>query len=122
MQFHQGYTPPKCNPSHTKLDCKLQISLYGLRQSSRQWNAKFSSFLIIKGFMKSKVKYFLFYKGHGSTYVSLLVYVYDIVLIGASTNEIHLVLVRLSVELKLKHLGNLKHILGVEIARDHKRA
>ncbi|XP_052624956.1 uncharacterized mitochondrial protein AtMg00810-like [Lactuca sativa] len=58
-----------------------------------------------------------FLNGSGSTYVVLLVYVDDIVLIGVSLGEINLVKDRLSNEFKLKDLGNLKHFLGLEIAR-----
>lgn len=41
----------------------------------------------------------------------------DIVITGASTSEIQLVKKALSARFKLKDLGNLRHFLGLEIAR-----
>lgn len=115
MQIPQGYSVN--NTSHTPLVCKLQKSLYGLRQASRQWYSKFSSFLLTLGFTQSKSDYSLFFKGSGSTYVALLVYVDDIVITGASPTEIQFLKNALSTEFKLKDLGNVRHFLGLEIAR-----
>lgn len=49
--------------------------------------------------------------------MSLLVYVDDIVLTGASMSEINLIKESLSNKFKLKNLGKLQHFLGSEIAR-----
>ncbi|KAL7589589.1 uncharacterized mitochondrial protein AtMg00810-like [Lactuca sativa] len=55
--------------------------------------------------------------GSGSSYVSLLVYVDDIVITGASVEGLHALKQSLSQQFKLKDLGNLKLFLGLEIAR-----
>ena len=68
-------------------------------------------------FSQSKADYSLFYKGNGSSYVALLVYVDDIVITGASIEGINDLKQNLSQEFKLKDLGNLKMFLGIEVAR-----
>lgn len=50
MHFPQGYTPSVTHSDKNPMVCKLQKSLYGLRQVSHQWYYKFSSFLISQGF------------------------------------------------------------------------
>jgi len=42
--------------------CKLQRSLYGLKQASRQWNIELAKFLVTEGFTQSKNDYSLFTK------------------------------------------------------------
>ena len=56
MQLPQGYSVNQ--KSQVPLVCKLQKSLYGLRQASRQWYSKFSNFLLTLGFTQSKSDYY----------------------------------------------------------------
>ena len=95
--------------------CKLNKSIYGLRQASRQWFHKFSSALLAKGFTQSKNDYSLFYIGLGHSMVFLLVYVDDIIISGPDMEQIAQVQKKLEYLFKLKILSDLKYFLGLEI-------
>uniref|UniRef100_A0A803NZV1 Reverse transcriptase Ty1/copia-type domain-containing protein n=1 Tax=Cannabis sativa TaxID=3483 RepID=A0A803NZV1_CANSA len=79
-------------PSSTCVDnnliFQLHKSIYGLRQSSRQWYKKLSDALIREGFKQSHVDYALF-TGSDDTYITLLVYVNDIIIIGPNLTLLH---------------------------------
>ena len=62
--------------------CKLKKYLYGLKQAPRTWYDRIDSFLSILGFTKSKVDSNLCYKVEHGNPVMLLLYVYDLFVIG----------------------------------------
>ncbi|KAL4346654.1 hypothetical protein GQ457_17G001420 [Hibiscus cannabinus] len=64
------------------LVCKLNKSIYGLKQASRQWFCAFSQVVLQFGFSQSPHEHSLFIKGSGDTLIALLVYVDDIILAG----------------------------------------
>lgn len=99
---------------------KLHKSLYGLKQASRQWFARFSSVLIELGFEQSKVDSSFFIRANGTIFTHILVYVDDIVVTGNCSDTIQELKFTLDKCFKLKDLGDLKFFLGIEVAQSVK--
>ncbi|KAL0435109.1 UNVERIFIED_CONTAM: Retrovirus-related Pol polyprotein from transposon RE1 [Sesamum radiatum] len=100
--------------------CKLKRSLYGLKQTSRQWNLELTTKLLEFGFQQSPHGHCLFFKRSDSCFIVLLVYVDDILLTSSSTTEIYAVKTYLDHLFTIKGLGPAKYFLGLQLARsDH---
>lgn len=104
MHLPLGMSSPKPNQV-----CKLLKSLYGLKQSSRQWFARLSSSLLSKGYLQSISDHSLFTKKSNSSFTTILVYVSDLILAG---NDICMKSLKLKASLhntfNIKDLGYLK--------------
>ncbi|XP_019418514.1 PREDICTED: uncharacterized protein LOC109329291 [Lupinus angustifolius] len=109
--------PPGVQTENPGMVCKLQKSIYGLKQASRQWHNKLTAVLIQSGFSKSVADYSLFVKNFESSFTAILVYVDDLILTGNNINEINHMKQLLDSEFSIKDLGKLKFFLGMEIAR-----
>ncbi|RVW76793.1 Retrovirus-related Pol polyprotein from transposon RE1 [Vitis vinifera] len=97
--------------------CKLQKSLYGLKQASRQWFAKLTTALKEYGFQQSLADYSLFTYRRGNIVMNLLVYVDDLILAGNDNKVCEAFKNFLDRKFGIKNLGQLKYILGIEVAR-----
>ncbi|XP_016199805.1 uncharacterized protein LOC107640820 [Arachis ipaensis] len=100
--------------------CKLEKSLYGLKQASRQWNFKLKSVLIELGYNQCKSDYSMFTKSQSTGFTVILVYVDDLVLAGDDLLEIERVKQTLHDRFRIKDIGDLRFFLGLEVARSSK--
>ncbi|XP_062075355.1 uncharacterized mitochondrial protein AtMg00810-like [Humulus lupulus] len=117
MTLPPGLLTPPSSSTGPPMVCKLHKSIYGLKQSSRQWYTKLSEVLLNIGFTQCQADYTLFTKGHGLHFIALLVYVDDIVITGPTVTNLHQLQSSLHSHFNLKALGPLKYFLGFEIAR-----
>ncbi|KAL6348931.1 hypothetical protein AAG906_033587 [Vitis piasezkii] len=100
---------------HRKPTCLYHLSLYGLKQTSRQW---FSNVLINTGFKQSASDNSLFIKSNGNSFIALLVYIDDIVIASNNQENVDELKKFPNGCFKLKDLGNLKYFLGLETPMD----
>ncbi|CAL9009693.1 unnamed protein product [Prunus brigantina] len=112
--------PPGLRRQGENLVCRLNESLYGLKQASRNWFSKFSTAIQNAGFRQSKADYSLFTKVKGTSFVGVLIYVDDILVTGNDAQEIQLLKDSLLRQFRIKDLGNLKYFLGIEVSRSRK--
>lgn len=112
---------PGLHVPNSQVVCRLDKSLYGLKQASRQWNAKLIEFLIECGYVQFKADYSLFTKSSTTGFTVVLVYVDDLVLAGDDIGEIESLRKRLHDDkFSIKDLGKHKYFLGFEVARSAK--
>lgn len=97
--------------------CRLQKSLYSLKQASRNWLAKLWTAFREYGFKQFNTKSTLFIYKKGDIFLGLLVYVDDIILAGNNSEACAEFKAYLDSCFKKKDLGNLKYFLGIEVAR-----
>ena len=97
--------------------CRLQKSLYGLKQSLHSWFSKFSQAIETFGMQKSKSDQSVFYKNSSSSIILLVEYVDDIVITKSDSKGILSLKSFLHSQFHTKDLGMLKYFLGVEVMK-----
>lgn len=99
--------------------CLLKRSLYGLKQSPRQWNKRFDQFMKKKGFCRSEHDMCVYTKklSEGER-VYLLLYVDDMLIAAKNIADVIELKHLLSTEFEMKDLGAARRILGMDIFRD----
>ena len=99
--------------------CLLKKSLYGLKQSPRQWNNRFDEFMQKIGYERSQYDSCVYFKVlQNGEYIYLLLYVDDILIASKDKKQVCELKVLLNFEFEMKDLGDAKKILGMEIIRD----
>ncbi|KAJ4706252.1 Retrovirus-related Pol polyprotein from transposon TNT 1-94 [Melia azedarach] len=101
---------------------KLKKSLYGLKQSPRQWYKRFDSYMIEIGYTRSPYDCCVYYsKATNGSLIYLVLYVDDMLIAAENKSDVQKLKDLLSVEFEMKDLGAARKILGMEIYRDRSK-
>ncbi|KAJ0869659.1 putative RNA-directed DNA polymerase [Helianthus annuus] len=104
---------------HEEKVCLLLRSLYGLKQSPRQWYLRFDDYIVSHGFNRSKFDSCVYIREYEQgKFVYLLLYVDDMLVACENQQVIKETKDLLKQEFDMKELGPAKKILGMEILRD----
>jgi hypothetical protein len=94
--------------------CKLQKSLYGLKQAHKQWHEKFDITLISVSFSVNETDRCVYYLHGGGQGVILCLYVGDILLFGTSLDVIN------EVKTFLCQSFNMKDLIEADVILNNK--
>ncbi|GJY31668.1 retrotransposon protein, putative, ty1-copia subclass [Tanacetum coccineum] len=109
------------DPNYPSKVCKLQRSMYGLKQASRSWNKRFDKEIKKFGFHQNLDEPCVYQKTSGSNIIFLILYVDDIILMGNHIPSLQEVKDYLGKCFSMKDLGKAAFILGIKIYRDRSR-
>jgi hypothetical protein len=100
-----------------RLVCRLNKSLYGLKQSSWLWGETLEKVLITLGFKKTYSDASLYIYDRDDIKIIMPVFVDDITLASKSQGALDKFVIDLGKHFKLRDLGPTIFLLGIEIAR-----
>nr|GEU54704.1 retrotransposon protein, putative, Ty1-copia subclass [Tanacetum cinerariifolium] len=109
------------DPKHPRKVCKLQRSIYGLKQVSRSWNKRFDEEIKKFGFYQNLDEPCVYQKASGSNVTFLILYVDDIIIMGNHIPSLQSVKNYLEKCFSVKDLGKAAFILGIKIYRDRSK-
>ncbi|GJU28124.1 retrotransposon protein, putative, ty1-copia subclass [Tanacetum coccineum] len=113
----EGFVDPK----HPNKVCKLQRSIYGLKQASRSWNIYIYCKYQKIGFTQNPDESCVYLKACGSNVAFLILYVDDIFLMGNNVIMPQEVKSWLCKCFSVKDLGEATYILGIKIIHDRSK-
>ena len=113
--------PPGFNKRVGSKVCKLQKSLYGLKQSPQAWFKIFTCFMKKIGFCQGQTNHILFLKySLGGKVIVLIVNVDGIILTEDDMVGMNHLKKCLATKFEINDLGVLRYFLGMEVARSKK--
>ncbi|KAH9767601.1 hypothetical protein KPL71_011332 [Citrus sinensis] len=102
-------------PGNEKNVCKLVKSLYGLKESPKQWHEKFYSVILSHGFKHNNADKCIYFKFTNDFDVIICLYVDDLLIFGTNMQGVDDTKKYLTSQFKMKDLGKVDTILGVKV-------
>ncbi|TYK20422.1 gag/pol protein [Cucumis melo var. makuwa] len=100
--------------------CKLNRSIYGLKQTSRSWNIRLDTAIKSYGFDQNIDESYVYKKINKGKVAFLVLDVDDILLIGNDVGYLTDVKAWLAAQFQMKNLGEAQYVLRIQIIRDRK--
>ncbi|GKB59849.1 retrotransposon protein, putative, ty1-copia subclass [Tanacetum coccineum] len=113
----EGFVDPK----HPNKVCKVQRSIYGLKQACRSWNKRFDEEIKKAGFTQNPDEPYVYLKASGSIVAFLVLYVDDILIMENDITMLQNIKSWLCKCFSMKDLGEVAYILGIKITRDRSK-
>ncbi|GAB0095500.1 uncharacterized protein DMENIID0001_108920 [Sergentomyia squamirostris] len=98
--------------------CKLEKSLYGLKQSSRVWNETLNNTLMEFGLQRSLTDQCIYFSITGKNILIVAIYVDDLLVFSNNKKQEQKLVQKLSDSFKMKDLGEVSSVLGIRITRN----
>ena len=117
MRAPQGLelTNERCPDDHV---CLLLKSLYGLKQSGRQWHANINHSLVSKGFVPLHADRCVYVRRRTSSIAIIALYVDDLLIACNTTKELTAIKRELTQKYEMQDIGEASFLLGIDIRRD----
>jgi len=113
MEQPEGYV---INGQEKKI-YNLIKSLYGLKQTPKQWNEKFDKIMLSKEFKTNEVDKYIYVKNTDKSCVIVFLYVVDMLIFGTNDHMIKSTKKILTNKLDMKELGVVVVILGIKFLK-----
>jgi len=110
--------PPGYSNGDSRMACRLQKALYGLRQAPRAWHMKLKGELERIGFTASEADPGLYTLSNKQGNIYMLVYVDDILIAAKTLQEVNSIKSALLQTFEARDLGDAHLFLGMTIDRD----
>jgi hypothetical protein len=120
-EFYMVQPESFIDPKDANKVCKLQSSIYGLKQASRSCNLRFDEVIKGFGFVQNTKESCIYKKMSGSLVSFLVLYVDDILQIGNDVQMLNSVKEYLNNNFSMKDMGEASYVLGIKIYRDRSR-
>ena len=102
-------------PGEENLVCRLNKSIYGLKQSPRCWNIVLDTFLKSLNFTQSNADQCVYIRNNNEQKTIIAVYVDDLVIIANLESDVKKVKTALANRFQMKDLGELHYCLGINV-------
>lgn len=112
MEQPEGYEVK--SSTNEKLVCKLERSLYGLKQSGRNWNKVLHDYLTKNHFVQNQADNCVYTRETEHDKVLMVIWVDDLIIAASDENALKSVKAMLASRFQMKDLGRLRHFLGID--------
>lgn len=106
---------------HGQEVCRLNKSIYGLKQASRQWNLKLTSVLRELGLKSTSVDPCIYYRNDNGSIIFILIYVDDLLIFYNNEEKGKEIQQQLKSKFEMKSLGPVNYFIGWRISQNAAR-